>query len=208
VTSYLQLLEQRYKGQLDADADDFIAFAVNGATRMRALIKDLLAYSQVAARGKPFEPTDCRVVLEQVLNNLQTTVDKSGASVTHDPLPTLMADGAQLAQLFHDLVSNALKFRGERPPEIHVGAERRESEWLFSVRDNGTGIEPQYFERIFHIFQRLHTWDEYPGTGIGLAICKRIVERHGGRLWVESEPREGSTFYFTLLEDVTAAVTS
>ena len=200
VTSYMQLLEQRYKGQLDADADDFIAFAVDGAERMQALIKGLLAYSRVGTRGKPFEPTDCQEILELTLDNLQVMLRESDASVTHDPLPTVMADVMQLLQLFQNLVSNAIKFRGERPPEIHVGAELKGGEWLFSVRDNGIGIEAGYFERIFLIFQRLHTQAEYPGAGIGLAICKRIIERHGGRMWVESEPGEGATFFFTMPE--------
>ena len=133
-----------------------------------------------------------------MLDNLQVAIGESGAVVTHDPLPVVMADPTQLSQLFQNLIGNALKFRGERPPEIHVGAEQQGEEWLFWVRDNGIGIEAQYAERIFVIFQRLHTRDEYPGTGIGLAICKRIVERHGGRIWVESEPGEGSSFFFTI----------
>jgi signal transduction histidine kinase len=203
VTSYVQLLERRYRGQLDADADDFIAFAVDGAARMQQLIQDLLAYSRVGTRGQPFAPADCQVVLNQVLSDLQVSIQESDAVVTRDPLPTVMADATQLGQLFQNLVGNAIKFRGDRRPEIHVSAERREDgHWLFSVRDNGIGIEPQYAERIFLIFQRLHTRDEYPGTGIGLAICKRIVARHGGRIWVESEPGKGSIFYFTLPERV------
>ena len=200
VTSYLHLLEQRYKGQLDAEADDFIAFAVDGAERMQALIKGLLAYSRVGTRGKPFEPTDCQEILGLVLDNLQVSVGESGASVTFDPLPTLMVDATQLLQLFQNLVGNAIKFRGERPPEIHIGAEHKGDECLFFVRDNGIGIEAGHFERIFLIFQRLHTQAEYPGEGIGLAVCKRIVDRHGGRLWVESELGEGATFFFTLPE--------
>jgi PAS domain S-box-containing protein len=200
VSSYLQLLDQRYKGQLDPNADEFIAFAVDGATHMQALIKDLLVYSRVGTHGRSFEPTDCQVILEQALSNLQVALEESGARVTHDPLPVLVADDTQLVQLFQNLIGNAIKFRGERQPEIHIGAERQGNEWLFSVRDNGIGIQPQYFERIFLVFQRLHTQDEYPGTGIGLAICKRIVERHDGRMWVESEPGRGSTFYFAIPE--------
>ena len=200
VTSYLQLLERRYKGQLGPDADEFIAFAVAGAARMHALIKDLLTYSRVGTRGRPFELTDCQTVLGQVLANLRVALEESGATVSYDPLPTVTADATQLSQLFQNLIGNAVKFRSGQLPEIHVGAARQDGEWLFSVRDNGIGIEPQYAERVFVIFQRLHMQDEYPGTGIGLAICKRIVERHGGRIWVESEPGQGSTFYFTIPE--------
>jgi hypothetical protein len=205
VASYVKLLEQRYQGQLDSDADEFIFFAVDGASRMQALINDLLTYSRVGTRGKPFEPTDCSTCLNHALTNLKIAIEESGAVVTHDPLPTVMADAAQLVQLFQNLIGNAIKFHGDRRPEVHVGVKRREGEshgeaahWLFSVRDNGIGIEPQYFERIFLIFQRLHGRGEYPGTGIGLAVCRKIVERHGGRIWVESEPGKGSTFYFTL----------
>jgi PAS domain S-box-containing protein len=205
ITSYLQLLERRYQGQLDADADDYIGFAVDGAARMSELLRGLLAYSRVGTQGQPFEPTDTQVILEQVLANLKLAVDESEATITHDQLPTVMADPIQLAQLFQNLVGNALKFRRDVPPKIHVHAERQAhgsagegALWLFSVRDNGIGIEPQYAERIFVIFQRLHTRDKYPGTGIGLALCKRIAERHGGRIWVESEPGNGSTFFFTI----------
>lgn len=198
VSSYLQLLERRYKGQLDADADDFIHFAVDGAKRMRALINDLLAYSRVQTRGKPFEYTNGEKVLEITLTNLKQAVEESRAEITHDPLPAVMADELQLVQVFQNLIENALKFRGNEPPRIHVSARREGNEWVFSVRDNGIGIEPQYAEKIFGIFQRVYGTAEYPGTGIGLAISKRIVERHGGRIWVESEPETGSTFYFTL----------
>lgn len=198
VRSYLQLLERRYKEQLDADAREFIAYAVDGATRMQNLISALLSYSRVGTRGKPFEPTDCSMVLERVLDNLKVAIEESNAVVTHDPLPTVMADNVQLAQVFQNLIGNAVKFHGERPPAVHVGAQRGKGEWIFSVRDNGIGIDPQHFERIFLIFQRLHSQDEYPGAGIGLAVCKKIVERHGGRIWVESQPGAGSTFYFTI----------
>lgn len=165
---------------------------------MQALINDLLAYSRVGTRGKPFVPADCAAVLAGVLADLNVALQESGAVVTHAALPSVRADATQLMQLFQNLIANAIKFRGERPPEIRVGAERGAGEWVFSVRDNGIGIEPQYFERVFGVFQRLHTRREYPGTGIGLAICKKIVERHGGRIWVESQPGQGSTFYFTL----------
>ena len=200
VVSYLQLLEQRYKGRLDTDADEFIGYAVDGASRMQTLLYDLLAYSRVVTRGRSFEPADCQEVLGQTLANLKVAIEESGAQVTHDDLPSVMADGTQLGQLFQNLIGNAIKFRGDRRPEVHVGAVQGKGEWVFSVRDNGIGIASQHMDRIFLIFQRLHTRGKYPGTGIGLAICKRIVERHGGRIWVESEPGKGSTFYFTIPE--------
>jgi signal transduction histidine kinase len=210
VTSYVQLLERRYRNQLDADASEFIDFAVEGAARMQQLIKGLLAYSRVGTQGKPFEVVDCQVVVDQVLDNLRFAVEDSQATVTHDRLPKVMADPTQLVQLFQNLLSNAIKFRGSKPPEIHIGAKwqdnganGKEPQWLFSVEDNGIGLEPEYSERIFLIFQRLHTRDQYPGTGIGLSICKRIVERHGGGIWVESQSGAGATFYFTLLDQVT-----
>jgi PAS domain S-box-containing protein len=198
VASYTQLLEKRYKGSLDADADDFIAYAVDGAKRMQNLIQGLLSYSRVGSRGKPFEPTECESVFEQALANLEVAIDESGAEVTHDPLPRVMADETQLIQLFQNLLANAIKFRNEKQPRIHISAKEDSQEFLFSVSDNGIGISPEYFERIFVIFQRLHGREEYPGTGIGLSVCKRIVERHGGRIWVESQPGEGSIFYFTI----------
>jgi hypothetical protein len=198
VSSFTQLLARRYKDKLDADANEFITYAVDGANRMQKMISDLLTYSRVGTRGKPFEPICCEAVLDQAVTNLQVAIEESGAVVTHDPLPTLMADGTQLVQLFQNLIGNAIKFRSDVPPEIHIGVERTDSEWRFSVRDNGIGIDPQHHDRIFMIFQRLHSREEYPGTGIGLAICKRIVERHGGRIWVESQPGKGATFYFTI----------
>ena len=200
VTSYLQLLDRRYQDRLDADAREFIAYAVDGATRMQALINALLSYSRVGTRGKPLEPTECAVILDRALANLKVTIEESDAAVTHDPLPTVMADDVQLTQVFQNLISNAIKFHGGRRPEVHIGAQHGDGEWLFSVRDNGIGIDPQHYERIFVIFQRLHTREEYPGTGIGLAICKKIVERHGGRIWVESQPGAGSTFHFTITD--------
>ena len=165
---------------------------------MQRLINDLLGYSRVGTRGKPFQATDCEAVFDQAVANLQVAIEESGAVVTHAPLPTVMADGSQLVQLFQNLFANAVKFRSDKRPEIHVGAEPKDGEWQFSVRDTGIGIDPEYHERIFVIFQRLHGREEYPGTGIGLAICKKIVERHGGRIWVESQPGEGSTFHFTI----------
>jgi PAS domain S-box-containing protein len=201
VSSYLQLLARRYQGQLDADADEFIAYAVDGANRMKKLINDLLAFSRVDTRGSPFEPTDCEAILERVLNTLKPAIEEHEAVVTFDPLPTVVADGIQLERLFQNLLTNALTYRRDQPPQIHVGAEHKaaDDEWLFSVRDNGIGLDMQYAERIFVIFQRLHSNNDYSaGTGIGLAICKKIVERHGGRIWVEAEPGQGSFFYFTL----------
>ncbi len=198
VRSYVELLERRYKGSLDDEADEFIGFAIDGATRMQTLINDLLAYSRVGTRGKPLEPTDSGEILKNALANLSVAIEESGAEVTSDELPTVMADPTQLAQLLQNLIGNAVKFRGDRAPKIHVGAEAEGDEWTYSVSDNGIGIASEHFDRVFMIFQRLHTREEYEGTGIGLAVCKKIVERHGGRIWVESRPGEGSTFYFTL----------
>lgn len=198
VSSYMQLIERRYKGKLDADADQFIDFAVDGAKRMQLLIQALLAYSRVGSRGKPLEPTSCSAVLAEVLSNLQIAIEESGATVTHDRMPTVMADSTQLSQLLQNLTSNALKFRGTEAPRIHIGVEKEDDHWKFSVSDNGIGIEKQFFDRIFVIFQRLHTRSEYPGTGIGLAVCRKIVERHGGRIWLESKQGKGTTFYFTI----------
>ena len=198
VGSYVQLLGKRYKGKLDADADEFIGYALDGALRMQRLIEDLLAFSRVGTRGAAFAPTDVNAVVDRALENLKLSIDEAAATVIKNGLPRVLADGGQLEHLFLNLVSNALKFRGTAPPEIRLAAERRDRDWLFSVRDNGIGIDPQYFERIFIIFQRLHGKNEYPGTGIGLAICKKIVERHGGRIWVESVSGQGATFFFTL----------
>ncbi|MGH7929475.1 MAG: sensor histidine kinase, partial [Candidatus Binatia bacterium] len=187
-----------YGGRLGKDADDFIGFAVEGSKRMQSLIEDLLTYSRVESRGKAFAPTDCNAVLAHTLTDLKTAIAEAGATVTHDPLPTVRGDETQLRQLLQNLIGNAIKYRGENPPEIHVGSEREGENWHFSAKDNGIGIDPKYSERVFVIFQRLHTAQDYPGTGIGLAICKKIVERHGGRMWVISEPGKGSTFNFTL----------
>lgn len=198
VASYVQLLARRYQGKLDADADDFIGFAVDGATRMQGLINDLLAYSRVGTQGRDFAPFSLEKALDTALKNLQITLAESGAEVTHEPLPQIMGDEGQLVQLLQNLLANALKFRREEAPRLHVSACEKGEELIIGVQDNGIGIEPQYLHRIFIIFQRLYTRQEYAGTGIGLAICKRIVERHEGRIWVESKPGEGSTFYFTL----------
>ena len=198
VGSYTQLLAKRYQGKLDADADEFIAYVVDGVRRMHGLISDLLAYSRVGTQGKAFTPIDCAAVFDRAVANLKVAVEERSAVLTHDSLPTVMADDAQLVQLFQNLLGNGIKFRSHQPPQVHVGAEQRDGEWVFAVRDNGIGIDPEYVDRIFVIFQRLHGKGEYPGTGIGLAICKKIVERHGGRIWVESEPGKGATFHFTI----------
>jgi light-regulated signal transduction histidine kinase (bacteriophytochrome) len=198
VASYVQLLSRRYRDRLDADAMDFIDFAVGGVRRMQHLIEDLLAFSRVGTRGGAFMPTDARAVLQDALASLRAATSESGAHVETSALPTVLADRGQLEQLLTNLVGNALKFHGAEPPLVRVSAERTGTMWTFSVRDNGIGIAPEYFERIFVIFQRLHGREEYPGTGVGLAICKKIVERHGGRIWVESAPGDGATFSFTL----------
>lgn len=198
ITSYVQLLERRYKGRLDQDADEFIAYAVQGADRMKQLIQGLLAYARVNTRGDAFEEVRLGEVLDEVVQVLQVAIAESGAVLTRDPLPTVLADPTQMGQLLQNLVANALKFRGAGPPVLHVSAERREGEWIVSIRDNGIGIEPVYFDRIFIVFQRLHGMSEYSGTGLGLALCKKIVERHGGRIWVESQPGQGSIFSFSL----------
>lgn len=206
IASYTQLLARRYRGRLDQDADEFIQFAVDGAIRMQGLINDLLAYSRVGTRGKPLAPTEGEAVMLAVRQNLKIAIEECGAVVTHDALPWVLADPTQLTQLLQNLIGNALKFRRGNPPTVQVSARLAENaggaaparEWVFSVRDNGLGIERQYFERIFEIFQRLHTREEYDGSGLGLAVCQRIIERHGGRIWLESEPGKGSTFFFTL----------
>ncbi len=198
VASFTQLLAERYQGKLGADADEFIGYAVDGARRMQVLVNDLLAYSRVSTRAKEFVAVDCERVLQTVLANLEKTLQETRGQVTHDLLPTVQGDETQLWQVLQNLVGNALKFHGSEPPRVHVSAQQISGEWRFSVRDNGIGIDPQQADRIFLLFQRLHTRAEYPGTGMGLAISKKIVERHGGRIWVESEPGKGSTFYFSL----------
>ncbi len=199
IGSFSQLLARRYQGKLDADADEFLTFIVDGAMRMQTLINDLLAFSRVGTQGSPFAPTDCEKILHSAEENLKAAIEESGAVITHDPLPRLVADERQLTQLFQNLLSNAIKFRRpEMAPCIHVSSKRQNGAWKLSIRDNGIGIDPHYFDRIFIIFQRLHGREQYTGTGIGLAICKKIVERHGGRLWVESESGTGSTFHFVI----------
>lgn len=198
VASYTQLLARRYRGRLDDDADEFIGYAVDGATRMQNLIQDLLAYSRVGTRGKEFGPTDCNALVDRVIADLAPSIQETSAAVTREDLPTIVADGPQLGQVFQNLIANAIKFHGPKCPWVRVAARPEGESWHFTVSDNGIGIEPQYLDRIFVIFQRLHGQGDYPGTGIGLAICKKIVERHGGRIWVESRPGHGSTFHFTM----------
>jgi PAS domain S-box-containing protein len=198
VSSYTQLLGRRYADHLDADAREFMGYIVEGAARMKQLIEDLLAYSRVGTRGGDFREVSSEAAFSKALSNLRGAREQSGATITHDALPAVHGDEGQLAQLFQNLVGNALKFRAARPLRIHVSVREAGDEWLFSVADNGIGLDPQYAERIFLMFQRLHNRDEYPGTGIGLAICKKIVDRHGGRIWVDGRPAEGCTFFFTL----------
>ncbi len=198
VASFTQLLAKRYQGKLDKNADEYIAYAVDGATRMQQLLHDLLAYSRVGTRSKPFAPVNANLVFNQARANLLSAIEESHAQVTSGPLPTVWGDDVQLVQLFQNLLANALKFRIDQPPVIQISARDGEGQWIFSVQDSGIGIAPEHQDRIFLIFQRLHHRSEYRGTGIGLALCKKIVERHGGRMWVESEASHGATFYFTL----------
>ena len=211
VASFCQLLEQRYGDQLDERAQSYIAFAVDGAKRMQRLIDDLLAFSRVGTRGQQFQPVDCGQVLQDVLHGLRLAIEEAGAAITYENLPTVLGDRGQLYQLLQNLIANALKFRGKASPRIHVSATwhaggnsaggpsaEENPTWVFAITDNGIGIDPQYADRIFVIFQRLHSRAQYSGTGIGLAICKKIVERHGGRIWVESMVGYGATFYFRL----------
>jgi PAS domain S-box-containing protein len=198
VASYVQLLSRRYRDQLGPDAVDFIDFAVGGVRRMQHLIEDLLAFSRVGTRGAAFVPIDMQSVLRDALDSLHAAIVESGAEVTHTALPTVVGDPGQLEQLLTNLIGNALKFRGAESPRVHVTAQREGRMWVLCVNDNGIGIAPEYFERIFVIFQRLHARDEYQGTGVGLAICKKIAERHGGRIWVESTVGNGTRFSFTI----------
>ncbi|MDS0474420.1 PAS domain S-box protein [Natrinema sp. 1APR25-10V2] len=198
VSSYLQLLEGRYADELDQDAEEFIEYAVDGAERMREMIEDLLAYSRIDTEAEPLEPTDCGAVIENALRNLERQIEESDATIDVGSLPTVEADRNQLEQVFQNLVSNAIKYRGDDPPEIEISAERDGGEWVFQVADNGIGMDSEQTDRIFDVFERLHTDEEYSGTGIGLAQCEKIIDRHGGDIWVESEPGDGSTFYFTI----------
>lgn len=200
VSGCAQVLQRRYQGQLDARADELITHTIGGATRMGTLINDLLEYSRVGTRGHAFRSTDCNAALQKALANLEVAIRESNAIVTYDALPVVQADETQITQLFQNLIGNAVKFKSADSPRVGVNVRQDDGYWHFSVADNGIGFAPEYAERIFTIFQRLHTRNEYPGTGIGLAICKKIVDRHGGRIWVESEPGKGSTFHFTIPE--------
>jgi signal transduction histidine kinase/DNA-binding LacI/PurR family transcriptional regulator len=198
VASYLQLIERRYKDRLDSDGEEFIGYAVDGAMRMKRMINDILAYSRVSTHEHPQELVSCEELLGEALSNLEVAIEDSDALITHDPLPDVMADRTQLSAVFQNLLGNAIKFRSGRQPQVHISAEQRKDQWLFSVKDNGIGIAPQYTEQVFALFSRLHPHDRYPGSGIGLAICKKVVEHHGGRIWLESQPGEGTTFFFTM----------
>jgi light-regulated signal transduction histidine kinase (bacteriophytochrome) len=202
VSSYVQLFEKRFAGQVDEQADKYIRYAVEGAKRMQSLIAGLLEYSRVGRLDEPFGTVDTNAALDQALSNLRSAIEESHARVTRGPLPTITGNSGRIAQVFQNLIGNAIKFRHPaQPATVHVSAMPQPGEWLFTVDDNGIGIDSQYLERIFVIFQRLHTRAEYPGTGIGLSICKKVVERHGGRIWVESRPGEGSRFHFTFPRD-------
>ena len=198
VASYVQLLEERYKGQLDSNAHEFIAYAVDGATRMKRMITDLLTYSRAGKNGKETVEVACEAALGQACADLRASITEAAAEISHSPLPTVLGDADQLTHLFQNLIGNAIKFRSQAPPRVHVSAELNGQEWVFSVCDNGIGVDPQFADRIFLVFQRLHAREDYPGTGIGLAIARKIVERQGGRIWVESEPEKGATFHFTV----------
>ncbi len=198
VSSYVRLLEKRYKEKLDPDAQEFIGFAVDGVSWMQSLINALLTYSHLGTQAREFELTDCNKIVARALFNLQVAIQENNAKVTYEPLKEVMGDSSQLEQLFQNLIGNAIKFQAQEPPRVHISMEEKGSDYVFKVLDNGIGIDPKSNERIFEIFQRLHSRKDYPGTGIGLAICKKIVERHGGRIWVESMPGKGASFYFTI----------
>ena len=194
----MQLVEKRYKEELDDKGKDFIRRAVNGAMRMQEMINDLLTYSRITSRGKSFELYSLEKILDRVLANMSSTIEQKNAVVTRSPLPELTCDESQIHRLFQNLISNAIKFCSRSRPVIHVAAEEQKDHWLLSIKDNGIGIDPSHQKTIFKIFQRINGKNKYPGTGVGLAICRKIVERHGGRIWVESTPGEGCTFFFTL----------
>jgi signal transduction histidine kinase len=198
IESFAKLLARRYKGKLDAKADEFISYIVEGVQRLQILIKDLLEYSQIETKAKNIKPTDCSFIVEEAMSNLKTAMDESNAVVTYNKLPTIMSDPQQIISLFQNLIDNAIKFRSNKAPRVRISADRKGNEWIFSIRDNGIGIDPENFEKIFVMFQRLHGSADFPGTGIGLSICKKIIERHGGRIWVESEPGKGATFFFVI----------
>lgn len=198
IAGFTELLARRYQGKLGEDADEFISYVVSGTNHMKDLINALLDYSRVGTKGKPFAPVDCRAACDHAMGHLALAIAEHGAAIEVGPLPIVMGDEIQVIQLFQNLIGNAVKFHGPEPPRVAVSAQKHNGEWIFAVRDNGIGIDPRYFDRIFTIFQQVHGKKEYPGTGIGLAVCKKIVERHGGRMWVESEDGKGTTFFFTL----------
>ena len=198
IISFSQLLEDKYKDKIDKNGKEFIQFITEGANRMRTLINDLLKYSRIATHTQPLQETNLNDILKTVLSNLQQSIKESNATITYKELPSIFINKSHMIQLFQNLISNALKFKKEIPPKIYIDAIKKENEWIFSVKDNGIGIEKKYFDRIFNIFQRLHSREEYPGSGIGLAICKKIIQRYNGKIWVESKIGEGSTFYFTI----------
>jgi len=198
IASYTQLLAERYRGQLDDNADRYIRYAVDGAVRMQALIDDLLTFSRIGNHGISLQNADCNEAVETACKNLEAAIRETGAEVQYDRLPVVVADGRLLVQLFQNLIGNSIKFRAKEPPRIRISAEKHNREWAFAIRDNGIGIASQHLQSIFGIFKRLHTHEEYPGSGIGLSICKKIVEQHGGRIWVESAPEQGATFKFVL----------
>ena len=198
INGFMELLNKLYKDKLDAKANEYIRYAIDGSSRMDDLLAGLLNYSRVQTHGKEFVPVSAGAAFRAAVANLKQNISETQAVITNDELPTVKADGPQLVQLLQNLIANAIKFRGEKSPQIHVGCQKKQTGWQFSVSDNGIGIDPQFNDRIFLIFQRLHNRDEYPGYGIGLTICKRIVERHGGKIWVESQPGKGATFYFTI----------
>jgi light-regulated signal transduction histidine kinase (bacteriophytochrome) len=199
ISNFITLLARRYQGNLDAEANEYIALAVEGAQRMQQMIQDLLAYTR-AGQVPEVETVDCEAVIAHVMEAIQLRIAECEAVITNDPLPTIPGDATRLGQVFQNLISNALKFRSAAPPRIHIWAQREGDSWRFAVRDNGIGLDPAQADRIFQVFQRLHTRNEYSGTGVGLAICKKIIEQHGGRIWVESAPGQGATFFFTLKE--------
>jgi len=198
VTGFSKMLAEQYRGKLDRTADEFIQFIVEGGERMQQLILDLLAYSRVTTRGREFRPVDFESIIKYALNNLLVAIEENSARITHDPLPIVMADEIQMVQLLQNLIANSIRFRGKEPPQIHISEKKKKNEWLFSVKDNGIGIDPDHSERVFQIFQRLHSQEKYPGRGIGLAVCRKIVERHKGKIYLDSEPDKGATVYFTL----------
>ena len=198
VTLYSQLLEKRYKDNLDSDADDFIEYIVENAKRMKQLIDDLLEYSRVTSQAKEFENVDIEKILDVVLTNLSVPIAENNAKINYDSLPTVLADKNQMLRVFQNLITNAIKFQGDKSPEINILVQKGQTEWTFAVSDNGIGIKPEHQKQIFDVFKRLHTREEYPGTGIGLSIVQKIIKHHGGRIWIESELEKGSTFYFTI----------